>query len=304
MEKLQFEIVDVFTSSRFSGNGLAVIKNGEALSDQQMQAIAREFNLSETVFILPTANKAHSARARIFTPADELPFAGHPTVGTAVTVALDQLGNAVDPGHEDALVVLEEGIGPIRIGVRFRPGKAPFAEFDLPRLPRELDNLPSNDELSMVLGLSTAEIGFENHQPSCFEAGMPFVFVPVRNLDVIAMAVADSTAMQKLLGEERREIFLYCRETMKNNSSFHARMFAPLLGITEDPATGAAAAAFAGVVMKYDQPPGGTKNYIIEQGMEMGRPSEIHLEIIVDNGLKNVRIGGHVVKVASGMIEV
>ncbi|MCF6200037.1 MAG: PhzF family phenazine biosynthesis protein [Hyphomicrobiaceae bacterium] len=305
MENLQFEIVDVFTSSRFSGNGLAVIKNGEALSDQQMQAIAREFNLSETVFILSPENKAHSANIRIFTPAEELPFAGHPTVGAAVVVALTQLGQGDDiPSHEDAIVILEEGIGTIRAGVSFRTGKAPFAEFDLPRLPVEIDNLPTNDELSMVLGLSSTEIGFENHQPSCFEAGMPFVFVPVRDLEVIGEAVANAAAMEKLLGNKRREVFLYCRETVKNDSSFHARMFAPLLGINEDPATGAAVAAFGGVVMKYDQPARGTKNYIIEQGIEMGRPSEIHLELIINDALKNVRIGGHVVKVASGTLEV
>ena len=306
MEKLQFEIVDVFTSSRFSGNGLAVIKNGETLSDQQMQAIAREFNLSETVFILSPDNKAHSAKVRIFTPAEELPFAGHPTVGAAVVVALSQLGQGDDdiPSHEDAIVILEEGIGIIRAGVRFRTGKAPFAEFDLPRQPVEMDNLPTNDELSMVLGLSSTEIGFENHQPSCFEAGMPFVFVPVRDLEVIGNAIANAAAMEKLLGNKRREIFLYCRETVKNDSSFHARMFAPLLGINEDPATGAAVAAFAGVVMKYDQPARGTKNYIIEQGIEMGRPSEIYLELIIKDGLKNVRIGGPVVKVASGTLQV
>ena len=304
MTQLQYEILDVFTSTRFSGNGLAVIKGGKALTDPQMQAIACEFNLSETVFVLPAQNKAHSAKVRIFTPMDELPFAGHPTVGTAVTVALDQLGGGMQPDHQDALVVLEEGIGNIRIGVSFRPNKAPFAEFDLPRLPVELEGLPTNDELSMVLGLDNAEIGFENHQPSTFEAGMPIVFVPVRNLDIIGKAAVDTTAMEKLLGPERREIYLYCRETIKNSSSFHARMFAPQLGIMEDPATGAAAAAFAGVAMKYDQPPRGTKSYIIEQGMEMGRPSEIHLEIIVKDGLKNVRIGGHVVKVASGTIEI
>ena len=303
MTQFQYELLDVFTSDRFSGNGLAVVKDADGLSDQQMQAIAREFNQSETVFILKAENKAHSARVRIFTPADELPFAGHPTVGTAVLVATSQLGD-VSSSHEDAIVVLEEKVGPIRIGVSIRPGKQPFAEFDLPKMPVEMEHTPTNDELSLVLGLSSSEIGFENHQPTCFEAGLPFVFIPVRNLEVIGRAVADAQAMGKLLGTEHREIYLYCRETVKNKSSFHARMFAPLLGITEDPATGSAAAAFAGVVMKYDQPSGGTNNYIIEQGIEMGRASEIHLELVVNEGLKNVRIGGHVVKVASGVLEV
>ena len=213
MTQLSFEILDVFTSNRFSGNGLAVIKDAQGLSDQQMQTIAREFNQSETVFILPADNKAHSARIRIFTPTQELPFAGHPTVGTAVMVAINQLGDVTS--HEDAIVVLEENVGPIRIGVSFRPNKQPFAEFDLPKLPIEMDRTPTNDELSMVLGLATSEIGFENHQPSCFEAGMPFVFIPVRNLDVIGRAAADAQAMEKLLGTEHKEIYLYCRETKR-----------------------------------------------------------------------------------------
>ena len=303
MAQLHYEILDVFTNTRFTGNGLAVVKGAGDLTDQQMQAIAREFNQSETVFILPAENPAHSARIRIFTPADELPFAGHPTVGTAVMVAINQLGNV--SGQEDAIVVLEENVGPVRIGVSFRPDKQPFAEFDIPVMPKEMEHTPTNDELSMVLGVATSEIGFENHKPSCFEAGMPFVFVPVRNLEVIGRAVADEPAMEKLLGSEHREVYLYCRETVKRTSSFHARMFAPTLGISEDPATGSAAAAFAGVVMKFDQPSGGTKNYIIEQGVEMGRPSEIHLELVVkEEGLKNVRIGGHVVMVASGVLEV
>jgi trans-2,3-dihydro-3-hydroxyanthranilate isomerase len=302
MTKFHYEILDVFTDTRFTGNGLAVVKDAEGLSDKEMQSIAREFNLSETVFILPTPNPAHSAKIRIFTPTNELPFAGHPTIGTAVMVASSQLGDATS-SHEDAIVVFEENVGPIRIGVSFRPGKQPFAEFDLPKMPVELEQTPTNDELSLVLGLATNEIGFENHQPSCFDAGMPFVFVPVRDLDVIGRAVADVSAMEKLLSSEHQKIYLYCRETKKRNSSFHARMFAPVSGITEDPATGSAAAAFASVVMKYDQPSGGTNNYIIEQGIEMGRASEIHLEIVVNDGLKNVRIGGHVVKVASGTLK-
>ena len=195
MTQLHYELLDVFTDTRFTGNGLAVVKGAGDLSDQQMQMIAREFNQSETVFILPTQNPAHSARIRIFTPAQELPFAGHPTVGTAVMVAINQLGNV--SGQEDAIVVLEENVGPVRIGVSFRPNKQPFAEFDIPKMPSEMEHTPTNDELSLVLGLATSEIGFENHRPSCFEAGMPFVFIPVRNLDVIGRATVDTQAHGK-----------------------------------------------------------------------------------------------------------
>jgi trans-2,3-dihydro-3-hydroxyanthranilate isomerase len=128
--------------------------------------------------------------------------------------------------------------------------------------------------------------------------------VPVRNLETIARAKVDSGIAEKLIGAERSSLYLYCRETIRAKSSFHARMFAPGMGVTEDPATGSAAAAFAGVIMKYDQPSGGKKNYVIEQGFEIGRPSEVHLEIVVDGGLRIVRIGGHVVKVATGIMEI
>lgn len=301
MTQLHFEIFDVFTNTRYKGNGLAVVKDAQDLSDTQMQAIAREFNQSETVFVLPPENDAHSAKVRIFTPGTELPFAGHPTVGTAVMLASDRFGKI--SSEEDAIIVLEEGIGPIRIGVRMRPDNTPFAEFDLPKIPVELSDTPSLEEVSLVLGLTNSEIGFENHHPSRFDAGVPFLFVPVADLTTIGKTKADCAAMEKLL-DPQTMIFVYCRETEKNGSSFHARMFAPMHGIAEDPATGSAAAAFAGVIMKYDQPSGGTKNYIIEQGCEMGRASEIHLELVVDDGLHAVRIGGHVVKVAQGTITV
>lgn len=301
MTALRFQTFDVFTKQRFAGNSLSIVSGADRLSEEQMQAIAREFNFSETVFLLAPRNKAHSARARIFTPDAEVPFAGHPTIGTAVKLGVERLGEVTS--EEDAIVVLEEGIGPIRVGVRLRPGQPPFAEFDVPKLPKELPDVPSVEELSMVLGLTNGEIGFENHRPSRFESGLSFVFVPVDDLGVMAKATVDTTALKKLLGRERGMLYLYCRETLHTSSSFHARMFAPLHGIVEDPATGSAAAAFAGVVMKYDQPSGGTKNCVIEQGIEMGRPSQIHLELVVDGALRAVRIGGSVVKVSEGMLE-
>jgi trans-2,3-dihydro-3-hydroxyanthranilate isomerase len=127
----------------------------------------------------------------------------------------------------------------------------------------------------------------------------------VHGLDAMAKINVNTNAMANLLGEDRRELYVYCRDTQKAESSFHARMFAPLMGVPEDPATGSAAAAFAGVILKYDQPTAGTKNYIIEQGFEMGRPSAIHLELVIDNGgLRIVRIGGYAVQVTKGVIAV
>jgi len=300
MRKLSFKTFDVFTTQRFHGNGLAVVQDADGLSDEAMQAIAREFNLSETVFLLEPGNKAYSARMRIFTPHNELPFAGHPVVGAAAMLGEARLGEINT--EEDAIVVLEAEIGAIRVGVRVGPNKPPFAEFDLPKLPEELPDAPTSEELSMILGLTSSELGFENHKPSCFGAGLAFIFAPVQNLAAIGKININTDAMKRLLAKERRQLFVYCREAIRADSAYHARMFAPFLGVPEDPATGSAAAAFAGVIMKFDQPAGGTKNYVIEQGVEMGRPSKIHLELAVDGDLRAARIGGSVVQVSKGEI--
>src|SRR4029079_7574903 len=155
--RLTFHTLDVFTNQRFGGNPLAVVLDADGLETPRMQTIAREFNLSETVFVSKPQNHAHSARVRIFTPAIEMPFAGHPTVGTAALLA--QLKSSEPSGHGDALLVLEEGIGPVRVGVRLRPGAAPFAEFDAPKLPQESGTLPSTDRLAAAVALIPAEIG-------------------------------------------------------------------------------------------------------------------------------------------------
>jgi len=299
--RLAYHVLDVFTDRRFGGNPLAVVLEADALDTVRMQTIAREFNLSETVFVCKPQNAAHTARVRIFTPAIEMPFAGHPTVGTAALLA--QLKAPEPGGNGDALVVLEEGVGPVRIGVRMRAGAAPFAEFDAPKLPEESGTLPAADRLAAALGLIPAEIGFENHRPLRIAAGNSFAFVPISTLDAMAKAhVAPahwSAAFHGGLGA-----FLYCRQTVHTTSAFHARMFAPEHGVPEDPATGSAAVGFAGVIHRFDDIPDGLHKRTVEQGYEMGRPSQIELSLEVERGkLAGVRIGGHAVRVAEGMIE-
>jgi trans-2,3-dihydro-3-hydroxyanthranilate isomerase len=300
--RLAYHVLDVFTDQRFGGNPLAVVLGADALDVGSMQTIAREFNLSETVFVLKPQRAAHTARVRIFTPAVELPFAGHPTVGTAALLAQLKVPEAAD--HMEALIVLEQEIGAVRVGVRLRAGKAPYAEFDSPRLPQDAGTVPPADRLAAALGLIPAEIGFENHRPTRIAAGNTFAFVPVASLDAIAKARVAAAhwpaAFQGGIGA-----FLYCRQTVHTTSSFHARMFAPEHGVPEDPATGSAAAGFAGVVHRFDELPDGLHKRIIEQGYEMGRPSRIDLSLQVEAGkLVTVRIGGHAVRIAEGTIEV
>ncbi len=302
--QLPYHVLDVFTDERYGGNPLAVVLDADGLDGARMQRIAREFNLSETVFVLRPEHAAHTARVRIFTPASEIPFAGHPTVGTGALLALLR---APEPtGRGDALIVLEEGIGIVRVGVRLRPDAPPYAEFDAPKLPAEAGTLAPADRLAAALGLIPSEIGFENHRPTKYGAGNVFAFVPVTSLDAIGKArVAAPHWDAALQGQGLLGTFLYCRQTVHTASSFHARMFAPDFGVPEDPATGSAAAAFAGVVHRFDALPDGTHRRVIEQGYEMGRPSTIALTVEVEHGkLATVRIGGHAVRVAEGRIEV
>lgn len=298
--KRAYNVLDVFTDTPLSGNPLAVVHDSDGLDTEAMQKIAGEFNLSETVFVLPPENPAHTANVRIFTPGIELPFAGHPTVGTAIMLAR-KLWGVPDKGERDGIVVLEEKIGVVRVGVKLTPRRS-FAEFDIPRKPEPLDSKIDVELAAAALGLVPAEMGFENHRPSRWSAGVEFDFVPVRDLAVLKRCRIDRRAFAKAFASGA--VYLYTRETFSNDNDFHARMFAPGFGLDEDPATGGAVAAFAGVVMHFDQPPGGTHRYRIEQGHIMGRPSLVELELDVQGDLHAVRIGGTAIVVAEGTIEV
>lgn len=302
--RLNFDTLDVFTEHRFGGNPLAVVHGADALNSEEMQTIAREFALSETVFVLRSKRAAHTARIRIFTPARELPFAGHPTVGTAALLA--ELHAPETNGERDALIVLELEIGTVRVGVRQRPGKAAFCEFDLPKLPERGVLPPPAERIAAALSLIPSEIGFENHRPTIFSAGVPYVCIPVTSLAAIGRAAVQSPAFGTLFAPPLPGgVFLYTRECAHTTSAFHARMFWPEAGVIEDPATGSAAAAFAGAVQQFDSLPDGLHKRVIEQGFEMGRPSLITLSLQVEGGkLANARIGGHSVRISQGTIGV
>jgi trans-2,3-dihydro-3-hydroxyanthranilate isomerase len=296
-------VLDVFTTRPLEGNPLAVVLDAEGLDKPAMQRIAREFNLSETVFVLPAERPGHSARLRIFTPGRELPFAGHPTVGATALLALERFGEV--ERQIDSMVVVEEEVGVVRAAVRLAPGVPPYAEFDLPRLPKAVvRDLPSKGHFADALGIDATEIGFENHVPTAFDAGVPFAFVPVAGLDAIARVKTDKTRIAAAFGRsEPLALFVYCREAVCHDSAFHARMFDVGFGIGEDPATGSAAAAFAGVIHRFDAPTEGAHHFRIEQGWEMGRPSLIDLAVdIAEGAIAAARIGGSAVVVAEGTL--
>jgi trans-2,3-dihydro-3-hydroxyanthranilate isomerase len=289
-----FVTLDVFTDRRFAGNPLAVVLDPDGLDAAAMQAIAREFNHPETVFVFPPAERAHRARVRIFTPARELPFAGHPTVGTAVLLGLRDGAAA---GRE---IVLEEGIGPVRCVLEASAGEAGRARFALPQLPAEVGAAPDNATIAAALGIASAEIGFDGFQPSRWSAGNPFTFVPLAGLTVMARCNPDRPDFGAAFGAGGA--YLFCRETVEPGHAFHARMFAPAMGVREDPATGSAAAAFVGVLGPHVGE--GAHTLAIEQGYEMGRPSLIQLAMTMQAGkLVSATIAGDAVIVTEGTIE-
>jgi trans-2,3-dihydro-3-hydroxyanthranilate isomerase len=303
MKSRRYLVYDVFTDEALAGNPLAIVLDSDGLDTASMQKIAAEFNLSETVFLSPPEKAIHTARVRIFTPKHELPFAGHPTVGTAV--ALAEMNKAQEAKNHPALIMLEETVGPVRCAVSFA-GPHVFAEFDLPRLPErlKLDILP--EMAAAALNVAPHEIGFENHTVSVWSAGVPFVCLPVANLDAAGRAEVDARLWAELVPEVsgiRPDAYVYCRETVNHDCAFHVRMFASGMGIAEDPATGSAAAAFAGAIAECDQPLDGTHRYWLEQGIEMGRPSRIRLEADVQGGeIRRARIGGGAIRIAEGTL--
>lgn len=299
---LDYHILDVFTERRFGGNPLAVVLEADAVSPADMQAIAREFNLSETVFVMKPQSAGHTARVRIFTPSRELPFAGHPTLGAAVLLA--ELRNSAINGERDAIIALEEPIGSVRVGVRLKAGAAHFGEFDAPALPDPAMPMPEVETIAAALGLIPSEISFENHKPVQISGSPTFAFVPVSNLDAMAKVQAAPTHWARAFSDRDIDgVYLYCRQAVRATSSFHARMLAPDLGVPEDPATGSAAIGFARVVQHFDELTDGVHKRTIEQGIEIGRPSAILLTMSVENGaLDGVRIGGSVVRVADGRL--
>ncbi|SEQ37873.1 trans-2,3-dihydro-3-hydroxyanthranilate isomerase [Faunimonas pinastri] len=295
-----YEIYHVFTDGPEGGNPLAVVHDADDLSAEEMQAIATRFGLSETIFILKDENPAHSARVRIFTPVSELPFAGHPTVGAAVSLAVKRFGG--EPGEKEAVVTLVEDVGLVRCGVKLHDPSSGFAEFDCPKLPEEAGEAIEAELIGAALGLAPSDLMFENHRPSRWSAGVAFNFVPVSGMEALAKARVVKDAWETAFGKE--DAYLYTRETEGHDHSFRARMFAPAMGIDEDPATGSAAAALAGAILNFDALPDGEYRHVIEQGFEMGQPSLISLELIVDGGaLATVRIGGDAIRVKEGTLE-
>jgi trans-2,3-dihydro-3-hydroxyanthranilate isomerase len=301
VRSLAYHLLDVFTARRFTGNPLAVVEDADALTTEEMQAIAREFNLSETVFLLAPRDPVNTARARIFTPQRELPFAGHPTIGAAALLAETRAGALL--AARPVALVLEAEIGLLCCEARRGRSGVTYAECTLPALPRAGAAPPAIDAIAAALSLAPPDIGFDAHVPAVVSAGPSFLFVPLRSRAALDRARRVPDRFAAVVGDQAG-MWLYTKETVDPAAAVQARMLAAQgMGIDEDPATGSAAAAFAAVALAFERPDDGVHELFIEQGYAMGRPSRITLRMAVEGGgLSRVVIGGQVVRVAEGKL--
>jgi len=293
----RYYTADVFTDHVFGGNPLAVFPDANGLATERMQAIARELNLSETVFVLPPRDPANTRRLRIFTPGTELPFAGHPTVGCAFVLA--SIGEIQLDGDETR-IVFEEGVGPVPVSIRASDGQPRSATLSAAQMPEVGPAPPSRAELASVLSLSPEDILDGELEPQAVSCGVPFLFVPVVNRDALARARVHVGRWQEVLsGYWAPHVFVLTRDAELDGSDIRARMFAPAMGIVEDPATGAAATALGGYLGARDETDNGTRAFVVEQGFEMGRPSILRVETDKrDGAIVAIRVGGSSVLVA------
>jgi trans-2,3-dihydro-3-hydroxyanthranilate isomerase len=299
MARYRFYTLDVFTDTAFGGNPLAVVLDADDLSGERMQTIAAEFNLSETVFVLKPAKAGRNRRRlRIFTPQAELPFAGHPTVGASYLLAKLSL---VESSAAAPVMVLEEGVGDMPVEVRFGNGAAESTRMSVPRMPERGPEPPSRAQLAAMLSLAEADL-LPGH--AAYSCGVPFLFLPVRDRAAIARIKLRTDLWEKLLsGWWAKSVFPFTTDTVAQDAQVHARMFAPAMGVAEDPATGSAASALAGLLHDQD-PRDGARRWLIEQGFEMGRPSLIELEADAVGGrVTAVRVGGRSVLMSEGWID-
>ena len=301
--RYRYLTADVFTDKPFGGNQLAVFPDAKGLDDEQMFALAREFNFSETTFVYPAVDARHTRRVRIFTPGAELPFAGHPTVGTAfVLFASGEL--RAECG--DVTVVLEEGVGAVPVRVRLPEGGAltpTFAQLSVAKLPEVVPPAPDLATLAEVLSLSPDDFLGGDYMPEAVSCGIPFLMVPVKSRDAVRRARVRLDAWERTLrGTSGQEMMVFALDPERPGTDLRSRVFVPGLSVPEDPATGSASACLGGYLAART-PRDGTLRWVSEQGVEMGRPSIIEIEADKAGGrITAVRVGGSAVMIGQGQL--
>jgi len=298
----EFETVDVFTDRQFGGNPLAVVVDAKGLSTAQMQSIAAEFNLAETTFVLPPASPENMAQVRIFTPVDEMPFAGHPNVGTAFVLAR----RAVREGRpiDAAFLTFEEGAGLVRMELLRDGGSVVGARLTSPQ-PFEIGTTVPSDIVAEACGLAVDDIETTHHEPVVASCGAAFVIAELKDCEVLSRVVPRADAFNdRLLPDQAVGVHLYA-PAIPQEVDIQTRMFSMLQSIVEDPATGSANVALIGLLAHLDDDPVAGMEKRIGQGYHMGRPSVLDAAADRnDDGTIATYIGGRCVPVMRGVLDV
>ena len=308
----KYHTTDVFTDTPFGGNQLAVVVDARGLTTEQMASIAREFNFSETIFVTPPEDPGHTKRVRIFTPGSELPFAGHPTVGVAFVLAAT---GEIELTGDETRIILEEGVGPVPVVIRSENGRPVFTQLTTAKLPEKGTETHAAGAIAKILSLDTEDID-ENaiYKIEAWSTGLPYLFVPICSLAALARARVKIDLWEKNLRDSwASEIFLFVETeesaardgVAEGDAVLRARTFCPGLGVSEDPATGSACAALGGYLAARSSKRDGLLKCTVHQGVEMGRPSRMDLEVDLAGGeVTAVRVGGASVLVSSGTLHV
>jgi trans-2,3-dihydro-3-hydroxyanthranilate isomerase len=299
----RYHICDVFTETRFGGNQLAVLPQAEGLTPEQMQQITREFNFSETAFVFP-AKAGHTRHVRIFTPASEIPFAGHPNVGTAFVLATTGEFGEINSPHT---IIFEEEAGLVSVTIHAAEGKIVSCELEAPQ-PLSLGETVEPELVASAVSVNRDDIVTDTHDPQVCSVGLPFVFTELRNRAALERASINVSGFRALrdLGVNP-QMYLYTRvnepSPVRLGLDIRARMFAPLSGVPEDPATGSANCTLGGLLADHEQVTSGMFSWRIAQGVEMGRPSTLVARAEKKEGVvKRTWIGGASVLVSDGTI--
>ncbi|MBS0365674.1 MAG: PhzF family phenazine biosynthesis protein [Proteobacteria bacterium] len=295
----RYVTVDVFTDRVFGGNPLAVVLDAQQLDSARMQAIAAEFNYSETTFVLPASRPSHDAQVRIFTPRSEMPFAGHPNVGTAVVLA-HELQRSGRPVPERFL--FEEVAGTVPVRLLRAGGEVVGAELTAPQ-GLDLGACVTTADAAASLSLAADDIDSEVHAPRVASVGARFLIVALRSAHALERAQPDVTTHRRLLPPLATDaVFAWCRGA--EAGQLQARMFAPLDGVVEDPATGIATAAAVAMLARTLAAPDGESQWQVQQGVQMGRPSLLLARVHKRAGeVTAVHVGGRAVPVMSGILQ-
>ena len=297
-----YYIADVFTRQIFSGAQIAVFPKADGLSNEHMQLLARELNLSETVFVFHPDSESTTRKMRIFSPLGEIDFAGHPIIATAYV-----LGCCGDINLTEAIthVVFEQNVGPIDVNISANQGKPVFVQFSR-KISSIVDRFaPTDEELSSFLSIKQSELDHKKYSPRLVSCGVPYLIVPVWSYETVRKAKFNFPAWSQSTAPQTaaQEILLFAPKTPFSDSDFNARLLGPRIGINEDPPVGSAMPAFASYLCSFEHTRKGTHTFAVDRGDAQSRRSVINLEMDhKGQGLLTLRVGGEAVMFAQGTV--